>query len=309
MRWVMRLAGAYNLIWGAWAVLFPLAIFQWSGMEPPNYPELWQCIGMIVGVYGLAYAAASRDPVRHWPVVMAGLAGKVLGPIGFALGVAQGRFPLRFGVVNLANDLVWWIPFTLILLRASRAGQFTDEMFRAAALPPLPELLEGQRTESGHPLATVAAHNPVLLIFLRHSGCTFCREALAELAAARGCVESAGAKLVLIHQSSSEAMSKLLDKYGLSGIEVVRDRDRSLYRAFGLRQGSPNQLLGPQVWARGPWTAVVKGHGMGLPDGDPLLMPGVFLIYQDRILRAFYHRSAADRPDYRQICAAIGTRV
>jgi peroxiredoxin len=303
MRWVLRLAGAYNLLWGTWAVLFPLAIFEWAGMEPPNYPELWQCIGMVVGVYGLAYAAASKDPVRHWPVVLAGLAGKVLGPIGFALGVMQHRFPLKFGVVNLANDLIWWIPFFLILRRASCEERFTGEMFRAASLPPLRDLLAGHSTCSGKDLAEIAEKSPVLLVFLRHAGCTFCRETLSELSGARASVEQAGARIILVHQSSGAAMHKLLSKYGLEDIDMVRDYDRTLYRAFGLRRGSLGQLLGGRVCARGA-LALAHGHGAGYFDGDPLMMPGVFLVHRDRVLRAFYHRTVADRPDYRQICAA-----
>jgi len=41
------------MFWGAWAVLFPSAIFSWLDMPQPNYPQFWQCIGMIVGVYGV----------------------------------------------------------------------------------------------------------------------------------------------------------------------------------------------------------------------------------------------------------------
>jgi len=32
--------------WGAWAVLFPSAIFSWLDMPQPNYPQFWQCIGV-----------------------------------------------------------------------------------------------------------------------------------------------------------------------------------------------------------------------------------------------------------------------
>ena len=30
------LAGLYNLIWGAWVLMFPLAIFSWAEMAPPQ---------------------------------------------------------------------------------------------------------------------------------------------------------------------------------------------------------------------------------------------------------------------------------
>lgn len=113
-------AGIYNLAWGAAAIFFPFAVFRWSGMELPNYPELWQCIGMIVGVYGVGYWIAAYDPQRHWPIVLVGLLGKIFGPIGFAAAVMSGRFPLKMAATILTNDLIWWLPFGLILWTAWR---------------------------------------------------------------------------------------------------------------------------------------------------------------------------------------------
>ena len=56
MRRVLLFAAVYNVAWGAFAIFSPMTIFRWTGFEPlPAYPELWQCIGMIVGVYGALY--------------------------------------------------------------------------------------------------------------------------------------------------------------------------------------------------------------------------------------------------------------
>jgi hypothetical protein len=120
MRNVLWLAAVYNLAWGAFVILFPLVPFEWAGMEPPNYPSLWQCIGMIVGVYGIGYGIAATDPVRHWPIVLVGLLGKIFGPIGFVWNAAQGALPWHAGLTILTNDLEWWLPFGLILLHARR---------------------------------------------------------------------------------------------------------------------------------------------------------------------------------------------
>lgn len=123
-RWmstVLIIAGLYNLIWGTWVILFPLAGFEWAGMPPPNYPQLWQCIGMIVGVYGVGYLSAAIDPLRHWPIVLVGLLGKVFGPIGFAWNAAQGFIPWWAGATIVTNDLIWWWPFAVILTRGLRA--------------------------------------------------------------------------------------------------------------------------------------------------------------------------------------------
>jgi hypothetical protein len=115
---MLMAAGVYNLVWGLWVVLFPNVFFCWVGVTPPNYPELWQCIGMIVGVYGVGYLIAARDPVRHWPIVLVGLLGKVFGPIGMVWSVTRGSLPAIMAWACLPNDLIWWVPFALLLKAA-----------------------------------------------------------------------------------------------------------------------------------------------------------------------------------------------
>ena len=117
----LAVAAVYNILFGAWVVLFPASAFELAGLDQPNYPELWQCIGMIVGVYGIGYAIAARDPIRHWPIVLVGLLGKVFGPIGFLDAALRGEMPWRCGWLIVTNDLIWWLPFTALLLAARRA--------------------------------------------------------------------------------------------------------------------------------------------------------------------------------------------
>jgi hypothetical protein len=115
MSYMLVVAAVYNAVWGGFVVLFPDLLFEWTGMELPRYPELWQCIGMVVGVYSVGYLTAARDPYRHWPIVLVGLLGKVAGPIGFVKAIYTGSLPLAFGSTILTNDLIWWIPFGLVL--------------------------------------------------------------------------------------------------------------------------------------------------------------------------------------------------
>ncbi len=126
MSLVLLCAAAYNVAWGTWVILFPTLSFAYSGMlvadKPLHYPQLWQCIGMIVGVYGIAYALAARDPARHWPIVLVGLLGKIFGPIGLAFGVLTGESPPSGLITIIPNDLIWWVPFTLILWHAYRVN-------------------------------------------------------------------------------------------------------------------------------------------------------------------------------------------
>jgi len=120
MTGVLYAAAAYNVAWGAFAVLVPLALFEWAGMPAPSYPGLWQCVGTMVGVYGVGYLAAARDPVTHWPVVLVGFLGKILVPVGVAAAASRGELPWALGAAILASGVVWWVPFALILRRAYR---------------------------------------------------------------------------------------------------------------------------------------------------------------------------------------------
>jgi len=94
MGWWLMAAALYNVAWGALVVGFPRAPFRWARMEAPTYPEVWQCLGMVVSVYGLLYLVAALDPLGQWPVVAVGLLGKVLGPLGFSWAAAHGALPL-----------------------------------------------------------------------------------------------------------------------------------------------------------------------------------------------------------------------
>jgi len=117
-RWLWA-AGLYNLAWGALVIAFPNLLFDLCGMNRLNYPEIWQCVGMIVGVYGIGYIVAASDSRRHWPIVLVGLLGKIFGPIGFATALVKGTFPPVFGLTIMTNDLVWWVPFAMVLRDAA----------------------------------------------------------------------------------------------------------------------------------------------------------------------------------------------
>jgi hypothetical protein len=81
----------------------------------------WKAVGMFVLVYAPAYWWASRDPERHAHLVAIGLLGKLLGTVGFVWAAATGRLPLAFGLVILANDLVWLPAFGGFVRRAAQA--------------------------------------------------------------------------------------------------------------------------------------------------------------------------------------------
>ena len=120
MRLTLKIAGVYNILWGAYILFMPEHFFQVSNLPLPNYPEIWQSVGMIVGVYGIGYYISGFDPYTHWPVILVGFLGKVFGPIGAIYYACLGKFPWSFILINVTNDLIWPVPFGLILYHALR---------------------------------------------------------------------------------------------------------------------------------------------------------------------------------------------
>jgi peroxiredoxin len=162
----------------------------------------------------------------------------------------------------------------------------------------LGDALRAFRTQHGGTLAELSARTPLLVVFLRHFGCTFCRETLADIRARRGLIESAGVRIVIAHMMEDNGDTAAeFARYGLEDVDRVSDPGRSLYRAFDLHRGTVLELLAPKVWFRG-LIALLRGHGAGALRGDGRQMPGTFIVHRGRIVKAFRHRTAADRPDY-----------
>jgi len=117
-RGVFLAAGIYNIAWGLYAAVDPQWLFRFAGMPALNYPEIFACLGMVVGLYGIVYLEIARMPERGWLYAAIGLAGKILGPIGWLMLVVRGTWPVATIVLCATNDLIWWIPFALYLYDA-----------------------------------------------------------------------------------------------------------------------------------------------------------------------------------------------
>jgi len=161
----------------------------------------------------------------------------------------------------------------------------------------LPELLSEYRDQLGQTPRERSEQAPLLMLFLRHAGCTFCRQALADLASARPALEASGTGLLLVFLDQEEVAGPLAAKYGLGDLPRICDTRQRLYEAFGLARGPLGRVAGPAVWWRG-LKALLEGHLVGVPRADVRQMPGAFVIRHGEIVAAFRHVTSADRPDY-----------
>ncbi len=302
--WILQAAAVYNVLWGTWVVLLPNHLFDLTGIDRPNYPGIWQCVGMIVGVYGIGYWIAARDFVRHWPIVFVGLLGKTLGPIGFLQSAVTGLLPWSWGLTILFNDVVWWLPFAAMLYLAVKFHNAPKGRIPQDFLPNSNNGSESSTVESvsrrtmvsnGRNLWELGLHDKLLMIFVRHAGCTFCRESLKELKANLPVLQTQAITPVVVHLGSPEDGQRMLERAGLLATLHVSNPSADLYRAYELKRGQLPQLLGPRIWWRGFQSAILQGHGTGPLVGDGFQLGGAFLVENGRILKSFPAKDAADK--------------
>ncbi len=114
-RAVFVAAGVYNIAWGLYSAVEPQWLFRFAGMPLLSHPEIFACLAMVIGLYGVIYLEVARVPERGFLLAAVGLVGKVLGPLGLARLILTGQWPPASLVLCLTNDFIWWIPFALYL--------------------------------------------------------------------------------------------------------------------------------------------------------------------------------------------------
>ncbi len=160
--------------------------------------------------------------------------------------------------------------------------------------------LASVRTESGASLLGLAEESPVLLVFLRHFGCSFCRKAISDVAELGPELARRGVRPVFVHMGTPELAKNYFDYYGLSDVERVSDPGAEVYRmaVFAVpRKNVLGQVANPVVWWGWLKGAIFK-HGIGMIQGDVQQMQGIFFLKGARIVRRFVYKTIADEPDY-----------
>ncbi len=156
------------------------------------------------------------------------------------------------------------------------------------------------RAESGRSLLELVDASPILLIFLRHFGCSFCRQTLDDIAKIREKIQARGVQPVFVHLGSPERAKPYFDYYQLSDAERISNPDGSLYAypLFHLPRTQPlSHFLIPAVW-KGWLQGAIRDHGIGMIHEDAHQMPGLFFLRERKVVRSYRYRAISDRLDY-----------
>ncbi|MEQ9322407.1 MAG: peroxiredoxin-like family protein [Polyangiaceae bacterium] len=165
---------------------------------------------------------------------------------------------------------------------------------------PMPEALANAtvRTRGGEAvrLGDELRGQSVLLVFLRHYGCTGCSQQVDALAPHMSRIHDAGVKIVLIGNGQPEHLIAFERRQRLEGYPYVALTDPELeaYRAAGLER-SAWAVFGPRALAR---EIVVRtmGYQSHELEGDVLQQGGVALVDAEGVLRFFATPPVAAEP-------------
>ena len=162
------------------------------------------------------------------------------------------------------------------------------------------QMLARIHTESGASLLALVEASPVLLVFLRHFGCSFCRQAISDVAELKPELDKRGVRPVFVHLGTPERAKPFFDYYGIGDVERVSDPEARVYQLplFALPRIHPAlTLLQPSVWAGWLKGAIFK-HGIGAIKEDGHQMQGIFFLKGPKIVRQFRYKTIADEPNY-----------
>ena len=286
---MLKLAALYNVMWGILVIVFPSSLFHFLGLEVPNYLEIWQCVGATSAIFGIGYYISSFDPEAHWPIILVGFMSKILVSIAILKGYLTGSLPLNTLSVVVFNDLIWIIPFYYALVFAYEANTIED-----SAPKKFNDLIRMVKTNQGESLFELSEKKNVLLVFVRHFGCTFCRETVSEIAKLDESIKGKNLTPVFIHMSDLDFADEFFSRYYNPSVSHVSDPSRVLYKSLNLKRGTLSQVFGPTIWLRGFWAGIFKGHGLGAVEGDALQLGGYFILSRGQIVFEHKNRNAAD---------------
>jgi hypothetical protein len=129
---------------------------------------------------------------------------------------------------------------------------------------------------------------------------------VAQLRQEKATIDQAGIQVVLVSLGTPAEAESFRKRYGVP-FPIISDPEKRLYHAYGLKRAGLMQVFSPGLLHKG-LLAAGEGHLPGIPQGDPMQMPGTFVINQEgRFLLRHFSRDAADYLPIASIINAVGS--
>ncbi len=152
-------------------------------------------------------------------------------------------------------------------------------------------------------LAGEWAEHPAVIVWLRHFGCVFCREQVAEIRGKRSEIEALGAGIVFVGNGSARAASWFQKQFAADST-VLTDPELVTYTAIGARSGMLS-TLGPSAWGAG-LRAFRSGARQSTTKGHPYQQGGLVVMAPgNRVLYQHISQAAGDHAPVADVLAAL----
>lgn len=163
------------------------------------------------------------------------------------------------------------------------------------------EVLDGNG--AGVRLGALWAERPVVLVLIRHFGCLFCKEQVAELGKVTGRIHDAGAEIVVVGNGGPQHVQWFIEDFGLQ-TPVYTDPSEEAYRVVGAKRGILTSVHPGAIKAA--LSARRKGFKQTKTMGDAWQQGGVFIVMPDGSMPFRYVSDyAGDHPEPERIVAAL----
>lgn len=121
-----------------------------------------------------------------------------------------------------------------------------------------------------------ATSSGLVLVFLRHFGCIFCRQHVAQLRDEYDAFERRGYGVLAIGHGTPARAASFARDLSLP-FPVLGDWEQQAYAAYGLGRASFADLVNPRIYVAAARATLAGARG-GKPDGDVRQLPGTFVI-------------------------------
>ncbi len=166
---------------------------------------------------------------------------------------------------------------------------------------PLKQALTAFPSSQGKTLSDLSEERPVLVVFLRHGGCPFCRQVLAQLQGLSKQMAAQNLQPAIVHMMNDSQADKLLTRYQLQNVHHFSDPDRKLYQLFQIKRGNLAETFGPAIWWSGFKTTILSGFLPGIPGKDLHQLGAALVLDKGKVVASHISKNSADLPDWDQL--------
>ncbi|WP_298867241.1 peroxiredoxin-like family protein [uncultured Gimesia sp.] len=165
----------------------------------------------------------------------------------------------------------------------------------------LKQALSTFTSSQGNALNELSEDRRLLVVFLRHGGCPFCRQVLAQLQELSKQIAAQNMQLAIVHMMDDSQADKLLARYQLQDVHHFSDPDRKLYQLFQIKRGNLAETFGPAIWWSGFKTTILSGFFPGIPGKDLHQLGAALILDKGKVVASHFSKNSADLPDWNQL--------